>query len=219
MPVNLPVINLNDEQLKAKAVEYDKLLSRNLFDNLYLLKGIYEEQLYKYLGYDSLEDYALKRLNISRRTMFAYLQVASKFYPVISNPDAVQRVALSAIPLRKLIILANLSHSDTSDLMEKGEVKLGGNIYTIADLKEMDMDMLRALLNGKDEEPAKEITAVPFDKVYKRAERFFTHILNDVFNCPDITEPDKAEIEIHINAAVQIYDSYKKMDDAVKGIK
>jgi len=210
---------LTDEQHKARASELDRIATRDIFYFLFALKEINDNKYYLHFNDPSMAEYCKRKFDFARSTMFAYLQVANKFLPVFNESGSVQHVGLSTIPLRKLIVLSNLSVSQASDLMKRGEVEIEGRTYTIAVINAMDIDKLRELINGKDDEPEEEEKGIPFYKVYNRAERHFTHILNSVFNCPQILEPDQIKIELHIREAIKIFDNYKQMEDAVKKIK
>ncbi len=142
---------LKAKQLKEKAIECDRLLTRNLLQNLYLIKEIKEQKLYTYLGFNSLEDYGQNRLNLARSTLFGYLQVASKFLPAIIDDkqvSPVQQLDFSELGIEKLKILAILSENLISELITSGSITLDNKTYTIEDFKQMDRDKLRDSCSG-----------------------------------------------------------------------
>lgn len=202
-------LQLTEDQLKQKATEYDKMLTRGLYENLLLLKGINDEKLYLYLGFESLEDYCKDRWDMAKQTMYHYLNVATKFLP--QSPE-VSPGRLFELGIAKMKILAVLEPDTRQELAVKGELKLGGTTYTIQEIKDMNVQTLRELVTGKKEEKLVKQMDIPFPKVYDNAEKYFTKIMNDVIACSRIIQPDKVKIRIAIEGAIQVFEMYKKME-------
>jgi len=219
MPQNL---QLSEEQLKAKAIECDRVLTRGLFEKLFMLKEMHDDKLYLYLNqnYSSMEEYCQDKFDFARSTTYGYLQVAVKFLAILEDKSDVQRAGLIAIGIEKLKILSSLYQSQLSELVVSGVLKLGEKTYTIQDIKLMDRDALKSIITGKEvEESEEKETDIPFNKVYDRVERYFTHVLNNVFNCPTILEPDQIKIELAIKEAIKVFDYYKSLEEGDKKIK
>src|SRR3990172_10344302 len=175
---------LTEEQRKVRAAELDRIATGSFYDLLVALKEINDNEYYRCFDYETMEGYCRERCDIARSTMYSYLQVAYKFLVLMAEAEPVRRVGLSSIPFSKLIILSNLTYTQAKNLVNTGEVEIEGKIYTIADFKGMDIDELRKLINGKDEEAEDgEEKGVSFEKVYVSTEKYFTKILNNIHNC------------------------------------
>jgi len=209
---------LTEHQLKEKAIACDKVLTRNLFEVFFVLKEMYDYKLYIYLGYNSMEEYCQQRWDFARRTTFSYLQVAKKFLPIVADSNRVHDHALMSFSVEKLTILASLDASIVSELISKGEIKLGLKTYTIEDFKLMPVSDLRVLINGKTEPAEQNDDTVPFIKLYNQTEKYFNKIVGDVYKCPSIVKPDANKIEILIKQAALIFDKYKAHHEAMKKI-
>lgn len=211
---------LTNQQLKIKAIEYDRILNRNVLESLLLLKEMYEEKLYTYLGFNSLEDYCLDRLGMARRTMFYYLDIASKFPQILQNFEEVQAPALTILGIEKLKILANLEYEKRLELQENGVVELNGIKYSINDFKQISCKELSDIIILKEEaQITDDSKGLPFKKVYNQAARDFTRTLNNLKRCTDIPSHDQMEIRIHLQQIIDIYEKHKKLNEAIKRIK
>lgn len=211
---------LIEHQLKEKAIEYDKFLVRGLHEHLSILKEMYEEKLYLYLGFQTLEEYCKDRLNIAKSTMYGYLQVARKFLPLAKideNPISPCH-GLIGFGVEKLTILASLEKTILSELIAKGVIKLRLKTYKITDFKKMTAADLRQLISGKTKTIKEDNDTIPFQKVYNQTEKYFAKIVNDIYCCPTIKEPDANQIEILIKRAALIFDKYKKDEEIMKKI-
>ncbi len=214
---------LSEQQLKDKAFECDRALTRTLYELLLLLTEIHNYKLYLYMDdpFQSFEEYCAYKWGYARSTTLLYMEIAKKFLPFYKNEE-VQHVGLFALGVVKLDILGSLDTETLAKLSGTGEIELGGNIYTIQDLKAMDREKLRSLINGQDEETKKqspEKPEIPFDVAYSKAEKWFTNILNTVYQCPTILVPDQEELQILIYKATLIFDKYKEGIKTTKKIK
>jgi hypothetical protein len=78
-----------------------------------------------------------------------------------------------------LVILSGLEDSQILTLVNSGVIRIGDDTYTIEDIKKMDRNFLRKLTNTDDEETKEEPEGMklPFNKVYSRAEKYFSRLL------------------------------------------
>ncbi len=217
---------LTEEQRKAEALKLHEKATGGLFEHLYVLKEINDNKYFIELGFESMAEYCKRTWDYAASTLKEYLLVSNRLLPTISasvnrrhgvyieDQSSVQRIGLTSLPLKKLIILSQLEQSQLSKFAENGTIRLRNNIYTLADIKEMDRDSLRSLVNGEKrvvvKKEAETKDKIPFEKVYKNAEKHFTKLLLELYKCDLIVADHKKEIDIHLRRAIHIYDLYKE---------
>src|SRR3990167_501987 len=126
-------IELTEQQLKEEAFECDRLLRRNVLESFLLLKNMYDKQLHKFLGFETLEEYCLEAFGWAKTTMYIYLNIAAKFPQISPDSDKFQHAGIYAIGAYKLDILTKLDFEQRQELQETGEIDLNDKIYSIED--------------------------------------------------------------------------------------
>jgi len=211
--------DLTNDERKKEAVKWLNQATGTLFDHLAALKVINDNQYYIDLGFESMEELCKETWDYAKRTMYEQLQVANKILPLLSTTPGIVRYSaqvlcngtLSSLPFYKLVILSGLEDSQILTLVNSGVIRIGDDTYTIEDIKKMDRNFLRKLTNTDDEETKEEPEGMklPFNKVYSRAEKYFSRLLLDLYKCDTIVDEHRTQIDILIRKAAKIFDYYK----------
>ncbi len=213
--------DLTNDERKKEAVKWLNQATGTLFDHLAALKVINDNQYYIDLGFESMEELCKETWDYAKRTMYEQLQVANKMLPILSVSSSVRHGAqmvhhteIASLPFKKLLILSTLEDQQLLNFADTGFLKIGDSVYTFEDIKKMDRNVLRNLIiiNPDDYEETKEEPVgmkLPFDKVYSRAEKYFSRLLLDIYNCDTIVNEHRTQIDLLIRKAAKIFDYYK----------
>lgn len=138
------------EDRKKRALELDNASTNSLFTFFLTLKEINDDSYFIELGFETMAAYCKYKYDFAKSAVSEYLKVANKLLPqaITSNSNEFGSAELWSMPISKLQIIAKLNDSQIEQLLNKGSIKLGGHIYSIQDLKEMDRDSLRKLAKG-----------------------------------------------------------------------
>jgi len=199
MNSNITLIKREMPNRKERAMSIINAIRHNMYDALYQMQILREEELYKELGYDSLQDCLINELNIKRSTFFNYQKILNKFTPNTVPLDESNALDSYHVPIRKLVLLSRLPKPQTLRLFKEGKISIRGRELTIAEINKLPYDKLKVLVTKKhkyiDDQKEITVTIESIKKIEKNLEKKLNSFLVAVYNCNLISEASQEMIQ------------------------
>lgn len=163
---------------QIKAVELHNLACQGIFISAMAIKEIFDNNYFRELGFETVDEYCEQMLPIKRRTAYEYYTVANKFGSLLGmslkdntlalNPssDALEFVRSSAheedkevarfvnLGLKKLLILTRLTEEKIIELIDNGETWVYDNRVTMEMVENGTVKEVAKLLKEPEKEKA-----------------------------------------------------------------
>lgn len=211
---------------KERALSLINAIRHNIFNAIYQMQKLRDEELYKELGYNSLSECLEAELNIKRTTIFKYEKIMDRFLLNASNSNQSGMPNIPAIPAistEKLLILSRLSKEQTTRLLTEGKMNIRGKEYSIEKINQTPRNELKRIMAGKSANNFKAAeqrktlleNEKRFYSVFARMERDFNKIVDDLDTTDWFNDVEKKMIKKNLYEAYQYFDIYKNNLDAL----
>ena len=146
-----------------RAKELDRKATGGIYQLIYALKEISENELFIELGFSSMQAYCSQRLNFSATSAFNYMQITEKFGKFLSPSESKIHISnsldnndlqnsprgISELSYHKLYQLSRLPEKQIENLMNESFVKINGKTITFDKIKEMSRQDLAEIISSE----------------------------------------------------------------------